>query len=132
MNKANFSTQKIGFIVKNLPANYTARVNKAGNITVQHKLGTEYYTLYLQPSKRYLWRHHDGSGYCYPLNMRNRSKLDRFTSEYHYEHEGKMVVDKIEYYMWDMKKNAEFETVEEAVKYFTYYINRYRPNGRFF
>lgn len=130
-NKTNFSLPEIGLIVVNLPAGYTARVNKAGNITVQHRLGTEFWTLYFKSDKKYLWRHHDGSGYCYPLNMCNRKNMEHIVQEWKVNIDGEYKTEKFEYYAWDMNKNASFDTFVDAVNYFKKYINKYRPNGCF-
>ena len=121
--KSNFSNGSIGYIVSNLEPNYVARVNKAGNITVKHKDGKEYWTLYYQKNGKYLWRHFEPDGYyCYPLNMRNRKKFEIRTYDYGDGH-----VYEYEYY--DFKKHAELDTVKDAMKYFTAYIRKYR-NGK--
>lgn len=120
---SNFSNDAIGHIVSNLGPNYTVRVNKAGNITVKHKDGKEYWTLYAQKNGRYLWRHFEPSGYyCYPLNMKNRNKLDEYLYDY-----GNGTVSR--YLCYNFRRHAEFDTVNDAVKYFVGYLEKYR-NGK--
>ena len=121
--KANFSNDAIGYIVFNLGPNYTVRLNKAGNITVKHKDGKEYWTLYDQKNGKYLWRHFEPNGYyCYPLNMKNRNKLDVYTYDY-----GDGNVSR--YLCYNFRKHAEFDTFVEAVEYFKNYLKKYR-NGK--
>ena len=118
--KKNFTNEEISKIVCAMSGKLFTRVNKAGNIEVinpARKNKYERFVLYLTPNGRYLWRRWFDKFYCYPLNRVNRNDKKNITVNY----DGSEHV--YEYYDW--AKNAEFDTVDEAIKYFTMYMKRY-------
>ena len=118
--KKNFTNEEISKIVCAMVGKLFTRINKAGNIEVinpARKNKYEKFVLYLTPNGRYLWRRWFDECYCYPLNRVNRKDKKTITSYY----DGEEHV--YEYYNW--AKNAEFNTVDEAIKYFAGYMKRY-------
>lgn len=143
MKKINFTDSEVLNIVKTLSPRLNVRINKAGNITVsdpsenisniyqvaasfmqnypyRQKEIRGYWTLYKIDNSKFLWRHHDGNGYCYPLNMRGRKRI----GEIHHEtYDGKTY----SWYNrdWDMEK-CMFNSVENALDYFVKYLKKYK------
>ena len=108
-------------IVKTLSPRLNVRINKAGNITVSDpKEICGYWTLYNVENSQFLWRRHDGYGYCYPLNMHGRKRIGEI---YHETYDGKTY----SWYhrSWD-KQNCMFSSVENALDYFVKYLKKYR------
>lgn len=148
MKKSNFTDSELLNIIKTLSPRFNVRINKAGNITVSYidekirnmyQLATEfmgfmgkstyhckeirgYWTLYACNDGKFLWRRHDGTGNCYPLNMRGRKFEGKVTKHRNVE------TGRIEY--WGYKPynidNSYFNTFEDALNYFVKYLKKYK------
>ena len=116
--KSNFSDLQIAKLVKTFGSLMQISINKAGNIKVvdqtesgktnwRGKMITGFWTLLKRNNNTYLWRHHDGWGYAYPLNMRGRKRVGKWHSSY--------TID-----------NSTFDTFDEALEYFVKYLAKYR------
>lgn len=125
MKKNNFTDQEIATIVKELSPKLNARVNKGGNITVVEVAsdGRVFWVLYYVGENRYLWRKHTWNGYgtyCHPLNMVGRKRIGEIHRETYGTHTFTWYDRE-----WDIRK-CEFDSVENAVKYFKNYLKKYR------
>ena len=143
MNKINFTDSELLNIIKTLSPRLNVRINKAGNITVSdptenvsniHQVAAAfmqnypyrpkeirgYWTLYKTDNSKFLWRHHDGNGYCYPLNMRGRKRIGKI---YHETYDGKTF--SWCHRSWNME-NCMLNSVEDALDYFVKYLKKYR------
>ena len=101
--KSNFNDSELLSLFKTFGHKLNVRINKAGNIDVvnpKSKNKNEHFVLYLTPNNRYLWRRWFSPYYCYPLNMVKRKKEFKI-------------------------ENCEFNTVNEAIDYFKYYLKKY-------
>ena len=122
MKKTNFTDLEILTIIKTLSPQLSVRVNKAGNITVYNpKEVRGFWTLY-NVNNRFLWRHHDGNGYCFPLNMIGRKRIGPINTE---------VWDYGYVYKWYEREaynidNSYFNSVNDALNYFVKYLKKYR------
>ena len=111
-----FNSTMIGILVKMLEAknDYSVRINRAGNLTVNGK--NEHWTLYKCKNGKYLWRRHNElTGYCYPLNMKGRKSISVCS------------YDNLTFYHkdWNMRL-CEFDNIIDAYEYFKHYLIKYR------
>ena len=104
--KKNFTDSEIAFLKLMLGSKLNVSINRAGNIKVinpnepEHRsywgcTSHKFWVLY-HNNMGYLWRRHDGCGYCYPLNIRP----------------------------FDIK-NSYFNSLNEALEYFVNYLKKY-------
>lgn len=80
-----------------------------------------YWTLYNCDGGKFLWRRHDGTGYCYPLNMRGRKRIGPINKEVY---NGRV-------FKWYRREsfnidNSYFNTFEDALNYFVKYLKKYK------
>ena len=124
----NFSDFEIANLARVLGSNFNVRRNRAGNITVEYlpefsgckKPNQKFWTLYFTSNGTYLWRRWTSNYYCFPLHGVGRTRI----GEIH--HENYNGYKYTWYYRnWDIKK-CEFDTYEDAVSYFVYYLRKYR------
>ena len=124
----NFSDFEISNLARVLGPDFNIRRNKAGNITVEYlpefskcgKYNKKYWTLYFTSNGTYLWRRWTSTSYCFPLHGVNRNRIGE-TQKYEWN-------GHVSYYYrrnWDIK-NCEFDTYEDAISYFVYYLRKYR------
>lgn len=133
MNKTLFTESEIANIISTLGNQFDVSVNKAGNIKVfnieEHenhscwgKVAYGFWVLYKFENGTFLWRRHDGTGYCYPLNMKGR-KFEGKVTKVRNRKTGKMEYWGYKPYTTSM---SVFNTFEEAMNYFVKYLNKYR------
>jgi len=132
MNKTLFTNDEIATLTKVLGNKLQVSINKAGNVKVVNNAepktkrycfsGHGFWTLYKHADGTFLWRRHDGTGYCYPLNMKGR-KFKGTVSRVRNEHTGKIEYWGYKPYSIDM---SVFNTFEEAMNYFVKYLKKYR------
>ena len=125
MKKINFTEEEIAKIVKKLSPKLNTRVNKSGNITVEEATsdGKVFWTLYFIDLNHYMWRKHTWNGYgtyCHPLNMIGRKRIGEIHRETYGNHTFTWYDRE-----WDIC-NCEFDSVENALKYFVNYLKKYR------
>lgn len=132
--KTNFITSEIETLVKTLGSKFIVNMNKAGNMKVINPAEPNsisywrsdskhgFWVLYKHANGNFIWRRHDGYGYCYPLNMKGR-KFQGPVRRVRNEETGR-----IEY--WGYRpfqiNNAEFASFDEALNYFVKYLKKYR------
>lgn len=124
----NFSDFEISNLARVLGSDFNIRRNRAGNITVEYlpefskcgKWDKKYWTLYFTPNGNYLWRRWTSTSYCFPLHSVGRTRIGEIHHEVYDGH-------KYTWYHreWDIKK-CEFDTYEDAISYFVYYLHKYR------
>ena len=128
--KKNFTDSEIAFLKLMLGSKLNVSINRAGNIKVinpnepEHRsywgcTSHKFWVLY-HNNMGYLWRRHDGCGYCYPLNMIGRKKEGNpfiYTDENGHTHK--------EYYRPFDIKNSYFNSLNEALEYFVNYLKKY-------
>jgi hypothetical protein len=124
----NFSDFEISNLARVLGSNFNVRRNRAGNITVEYlpefskcgKWDKKFWTLYFTSNGGYLWRRWTSSSYCFPLHGVGRTRIGEIHHEVYGNHKYTWY-----YREWDIKK-CEFDTYEDAVSYFVYYLRKYR------
>ena len=145
MKKINFTDSELLNVIKVLSPRFNVRINKAGNITVSdptekvsnaHQIASAfmqnysyspkeirgYWTLYTYGNGKFLWRRHDGDGYCYPLNMSGR-KFEGEVTKYRNAETGRIEYQGYKPYNIEMSK---FNTLDEALNYFINYLKKYK------
>jgi hypothetical protein len=124
----NFSDFEISNLARVLGSEFNVRRNKAGNISVEYlpefskcgKWDKKYWTLYFTSDGTYLWRRWTSTSYCFPLHGVNRKRIGDIHHENYNGHKYTWY-----YREWDIK-NCEFDTYEDAISYFVYYLRKYR------
>ena len=124
----NFSDFEISNLARVLGSEFNVRRNKAGNISVEYlpefskcgKWDKKYWTLYFTSDGTYLWRRWTSTSYCFPLHGVNRKRIGEIHHENYNDHKYTWY-----YREWNIK-NCEFDTYEDAVSYFVYYLRKYR------
>ena len=130
--KTNFTSSEIETLVKTLGSKFIVNMNKAGNMKVINPAEPNsisywrsdskhgFWVLYKHANGNFIWRRHDGYGYCYPLNMKGR-KFQGTVRRVRNEETGRF-----EY--WGYRpfqiNNAEFTSFDEALNYFVKYLFR--------
>jgi len=124
MKKTFFTNDEIAVLTKVLGNKLQVSVNKAGNVKVVNNAepktkrycfsGHGFWTLYKYADGTFLWRRHDGTGYCYPLNMKGRTEttVNHFGINYTYK-------------PYNVSMSI-FKTFDEALNYFVNYLEKYR------
>lgn len=131
--KQNFLDIEISTVVSTLGSKLHISINRAGNIKVinneepstrsyRGNISHGFWVLYHNESG-YIWRRHNGNGYCYPLNMVGR-KNDTSMSPFIYTDENGRT-RKAYYRPYDIK-NSHFSTFDEALNYFVKYLEKYK------
>lgn len=111
MKKTFFTDYEIATLTKVLGNKLQISVNKAGNVKVVNNAELDFWTLYKYADGTFLWRHHDGTGYCYPLNMKGRKVKQHPYSD--------------NYRPYNIKVSI-FNTFDEALDYFIKYLEKYK------
>jgi hypothetical protein len=131
MKNCNFTSAELLDLFTTLGKNFLVRINKAGNFTVvdpNRKNPDEQFVLYRTNNGTFLWRRffymNGPTTYCYPLNMKNRNKVDTHTYEYENYITGEKEITT--YTSYNFRNHAEFEEVSEALDYFKHYYKKYR------
>ena len=125
MNKNNFSSSELSSIIFGLhnvsAAGYSFCINKAGNLKVFKKGANEHFVLYhnTKTVEGYLWRRHSRANFSpviYPLNMKRPKEIVTYT---------RLNGETSTYIRdWAGTKPCEFNTIEEALKYFNSYMKK--------
>jgi len=131
--KRNFTEGEIITVIETLGSKLQVSINRAGNLKIVNP-NEPIVRSYWGSSKRgfwtfyhnengYLFRHMDGNGYCYPLNMigRKNDTTQRpfiWTDDNGHTHK--------EYYRPYDINNSYFVTLDEALKYFVNYLKKFR------
>jgi len=131
--KKNFTDSEIAILKSTLGSKLNVSINRAGNIKVINPNEPENHSYWGSPARGfwvlyhnnvgYLWRRHDGHGYCYPLNMRGRKndlscKPFVWTDDNGHTHK--------EYYRPYNINKSYFNSVNEALEYFVNYLKKHR------
>lgn len=111
MKKTFFTDSEIATLIKVLGNKLQVSVNKAGNIKVVNNAEPGFWTLYKYADGTFLWRRHNGTGDCYPLNMKGRKVVHHPYDDYYRPYNVSMSI---------------FNTFDEALKYFVNYLEKYK------
>lgn len=119
MNKTLFTESEFQTVKNTLINNFVVTYNKCGNIRVEFaRIPTSaFWVLYKYEDGKFLWRHHDGWGYSYPLNMIGRKTLNYTERPHNHTF--------FAYRPYTISMSY-FDSFEDAMTYFVKYLKKYK------